>query len=114
MNLDKGLLPDAVDHRHYFRDDVFPNLTWASRNKTVDEAFAQFQLVLKGISYGEFDLAIRHSHSTTSTGYKQRNATTRLSWGPMREYIARSDLLGRTLALYRDKVDPTRFVLEID
>lgn len=39
---------------------------------------------------------------------------TRLSWGPMREYIARSDLIGRTLALYRDKVDPTRFVLEID
>ncbi len=32
----------------------------------------------------------------------------------MREYIARADLIGRTLALYRDKVDPSRFVLEID
>jgi hypothetical protein len=32
----------------------------------------------------------------------------------MRQYIARPDLLGRTLSLYRDKADPARFVLEID
>ncbi|MBI5936366.1 MAG: phospholipase D family protein [Betaproteobacteria bacterium] len=114
VNLDKGLLPEDVDHRHYFRDDVFPHLAWATRSKTVDEAFTKFQLVMKGISHGEFDLAIRHTTSTTSEAYKQRNAMTRLSWGPMREYVARPDLIGRTLALYRDKVDPTRFVLEID
>ena len=114
INLDKGLLPEDVDHRHYFRDDVFPHLAWASKSATVDEAFAKFQLVLKGISYGEFDLAIHHTNSTTSKAYIQRNAMTRLSWGPMREYIARPDLIDRTLALYRDKVDPTRFVLEID
>jgi len=114
VNLDKGLLPDDVDHRHYFRDVVFPHLAWAVRSKTVDEAFTKFQLVMKGISHGEFDLAIRHTTSTTSEAYKQRNAMTRLSWGPMREYVARPDLIGRTLALYRDKVDPTRFVLEID
>jgi HKD family nuclease len=114
VNLDKGLLPEDVDHRHYFRDDVFPHLAWATRSGTVDEAFAKFQLVLKGISHGEFDLAIRHTTSTTSEAYKQRNAMTRLSWGPMREYVARPDLIGRTLVLYRDKVDPKRFVLEID
>lgn len=114
VNLDKGLLPEAVDHRSYFRTDVFPALTWAQRSATVDEAFAKFQLVLKGISYGEFDLAIRHTTSTTSAAYLQNNAMTRLSWGPMREYVARPDLIDRTLALYRDKVDPTRFVLEID
>jgi hypothetical protein len=39
---------------------------------------------------------------------------TRLSWGPMREYIARENLIDRTMALFRDEVDPTRFVLEID
>ncbi|MCL1886726.1 MAG: phospholipase D family protein [Betaproteobacteria bacterium] len=114
VNLDKGLLPESVDHRHYFRDNVFPHLVWATRSGTVDEAFAKFQLVLKGISYGEFDLAIRHTTSTTTETYKQRNAMTRLSWGPMREYVARPDLIGRTLALYRDKVDPMRFILEID
>lgn len=114
VNLDKGLLAEDVDHRHYFRDDVFPHLKWINRSPTVDEAYAKFQLVLKGISYGEFDLAIRHTTSTTSTAYKQRNAMTRLSWGPMREYVARPDLIGRTLAIYRDKIDPARFVLEID
>jgi hypothetical protein len=114
VNLDKGLLPEVVDRRSYFRDDVFPHLAWASRSKTVDEAFAKFRLVLKGISYGEFDLAIRHTNSTMSKAYKQGNAMTRLSWGPMREYVARPDLIGRTLALYRDKIDPTRFVLDVD
>jgi HKD family nuclease len=114
VNLDKGLLPEGVDHRRYFRDDVFPHLKWASRSNTVDEAFTKFQLVLKGISYGEFDLAIHHTNSATSKAYLQHNAMTRLSWGPMREYIARPDLIGRTMALYRDKVDPTRFILEID
>lgn len=83
VNLDKGLLPEEVDHRHYFRDDVFPHLMWTVRSKTVDEAFAKFQLVLKGISYGEYDLAIRHTNSTTSKAYKQKNAMTRLSWGPI-------------------------------
>lgn len=114
VNLDKGLLPEDVDHRSYFREDVFPHLTWVSRSKTVDEAFARFRLVLKGISYGEFDLAIHHTTSTLSRAYKQGNAMTRLSWGPMREYVARPDLIGRTLALYRDKVDPKRFVLDVD
>ena len=71
-------------------------------------------VALKGISYGEFDLRIGHSTDTTSKTYQQKNAMTRLSWGPMREYVARPDLIGRTLALYRDKADPKRFVLEID
>lgn len=114
MNLDKGLLPEEVDHRHYFRDDVFPSLTWTSRSPAVDEAFAKFQLVLKNINYGEFDLRLGHTTSTTSRAYLQKNAMTRLSWGPMRPYIAQADLIGRTLELYRDRADPTRFVLEID
>lgn len=116
VNLDKGLLPDAVDHRHYFRDVVFSGLTWAATNATgkVEEAFTKFQLVLKGVSYGEFDLRIGHSTDANSTTYKQNNAMTRLSWGPMRTYVARTDLIGRTLALYRDEADPSRFVLEID
>jgi HKD family nuclease len=84
VNLDKGLLPEDVDHRHYFREEIFPHLQWSPRSPTVDEAFTKFQLVLKGISYGEFDLAIHHTNSTTSRAYLQRNAMTRLSWGSMR------------------------------
>ena len=114
INLDKGLLSQDVDHRNYFRDEVFPHLAWRFRSTTVDAAFTKFQLVLKGISYGEFDLAVHHTNSTTSKAYLQRNAMTRLSWGPIRKYIARPELIGRTLALYRDRVDPSRFILEID
>jgi HKD family nuclease len=114
INLDKGLLPSEVDHRHYFREEIFSELTWAPRSTTVEEAFAKFQLVLKGVSYGEFELAIRHTTGTTSKAYLQNNAMTRLSWGPMRDYIARPDLIDRTLVLFRDKVDPTRFILEMD
>jgi hypothetical protein len=114
VNLDKGLLPEAVDHRSYFRDEVFSALVWKPRSAAVDEAFAKFQLIIKGISYGEYDVRIGHTTSKTSAAYLQNNAMTRLSWGPMREYIARPDLINRTLALYRDEVDPKRFVLEID
>lgn len=114
ISLDKGLLPAEVDHRHYFREEVFAELTWQPRGKTVEEAYAKCHLVLKGISYGEFDVPISHTVGTESETYKQNNAMTRLRWGPLRQYIAREDLLGRTLALYRDKADPKRFVLEVD
>jgi HKD family nuclease len=115
INLDKGLLDQAVDHRPYFRQIVFDSLAWTPAASTAtEEAYAKFQLVLKGVSYGEFDLRIGHSTSTSSKSYLQNNAMTRLSWGPMRKYISKPDLIGRTLALYRDQADPTRFMLEID
>ena len=115
ISLDKGLLPADVDHRHYFREEVFSDLTWRPSNKaTVEEAYTKFQLMLKGISYGDFDLRIAHTMGTTSRTYVQKNAMTRLNWGPLSAYVGREDLLGRTLALYRDKADPKRFVLEID
>lgn len=115
INLDKGLLPEDVDHRHYFREDVFEALTWSGTNKaTVDEAYARFQLVVRGIDYGAFDLRIAHTNSTDTRSYEQRNAMTRLSWGPAREYVANLTLIGARLSLYRDKANPKRFVLEID
>ena len=114
INLDKGLLAEAIDHRHYFRDDVFDALDWKLRSPTVDEAHATFGLVIKGVSRGEFKLRVGHTISTTSRSYLQRNAMTRLSWGPMKSFVARKELIGRTMSLHRDKADPTRFVVEID
>jgi HKD family nuclease len=115
VNLDKGLMTDG-DHRHYFREVVFSDLVWLATNSTgkVQEAHARFQLVLKGVSHGEYDLRIGHSTDINSKSYMQNNAMTRLSWGATQSLIARPDLIGRTLALFRDKADPTRFVLEID
>ena len=116
VNLDKGLLPDDADHRHYFRDEVFPDLGWAPAKSAgkVEQARARFQLVIKGIDYGEYDLTVRHTTSTTSASYLQHNAMTRLSWGNVTPFVQKPNLIGRTLALYRDKADLRRFVLEID
>lgn len=114
MNLDKGLLDAAIDHRDYFRNEVFDQLTWGNRTATLDDANAVFQLIIKGIDYGLHALTITHHTSTTSESYLQRNAMTKLKWGAMRPFIAKDDLIGRTLALYRDKNDHTKFVLEID
>ena len=115
INLDKGLLEDNIDHRHYFRDAVFAHLQWEPRQSgNVEETEVRFQLVIKGIYYGEFPLQIRHSTDTNSETYKQHNAMTRLSWGSIGDHVKRKDLLSRTLSLFRDETDPKRFVLEID
>lgn len=115
INLDKGLLDEHIDHRHYFRDEVFPDLDWQPRNSgAVEEARAIFQLVIKGQYVNEHTLAIRHTMSTDSAAYQQRNAMTRLSWGEMKLSIAKPDYIGRTLTLYADESNTRRFVIEID
>ena len=114
INLDKGLLDKDVDHRHFFRDEVFSTLNWVSRSSTVDEAYAEFGLIVAGVTRGEFNLRVAHTTSTETRSYLQGNAMTRLSWGPMKPFVSRPDLIGRTLSLYRDRSDSTRFVVEID
>lgn len=114
INLDKGLMAPSVDHRHYFRNNVFAALNWTPRSATVDEANAIFELVLKGVYQGAFDLKIRHTTSTTSASYLQNNAMTRLSWGDMAPFVKQPSLVGRSMALYRDINNPTLFMIEID
>lgn len=113
LNLDKGLLAEEIDHRHYFRDEVFSELNWTHRSGTVDEAIASFTLILEDRNHGDFELAVRHTTSTTSRSYEQRNAMTRLSWGSARQYIADARWIDRNLELYRSTIDPTRFILRI-
>lgn len=115
IGLDKGRLPAEVDHRHYFRDVVFNALAWTPGNRPgIEEATARFQLVVQGVNHGDFDLVIAHSTSTTNTTYLQRNSTTRLRWGQVRQYVAHERLLGCSLMLYRDTDLATRFLIEID
>ena len=113
INLDKGRLPDGVDHRHYFRSEVFSELEWNPRSHTVDEAHASFRLIVRGVDRGTFRLRIRHTTSTTSKAYRQRNAMTRLSWGDAREFVAKRSLIGRTMELHRESADPDLFAIII-
>lgn len=114
INLDKGLMDAGVDHRHYFREVVFEGLNWPTKSQAVDTATASFAITVKGIDQGTYDLTVRHTTSTTSASYTQKNAMTRLSWGAAKGLVQDRTLLGRHLALYRDRADATRFRLEID
>nr|DAE18663.1 MAG TPA: hypothetical protein [Siphoviridae sp. ctLgc23] len=114
INLDKGSAPLDMDHRHYFKEDVFTALSWTTKGKTVVEATATFLLEIKGIYIGEFSLNIRHTTSTDTEAYRQRNAMTRLSWGAAKPHIANKNLLGCFLTLSVSTSDPKIFLISID
>ncbi len=114
INLDKGLMEASVDHRHYFRDVVFAGLNWPAKSGQVDTTTASFALTIKGVDHGTYNLTVRHTTSTTSATYRQKNAMSRLSWGEAKTLVQDRNLLGRHLALYRDRADAARFMLEFD
>src|SRR5690606_27736323 len=93
INLDKGLMDATVDHRHYFREVVFAGLSWPAASKAVDTATASFALTVKGVDHGTYELTVRHTTSTTSATYKQKNAMTRLSWGAAKAVVQDRSLL---------------------
>jgi HKD family nuclease len=115
MGFKKGLYGD-IDQRHYFYDEVFNGLEWKADEPGSKKrrATADFELVIKNISYGNFNLAVAHSTDTTSASYLQGNFTTQLHWGTARSLIAKRDLLGRNLYLYRKDSTPPEFMIEID
>jgi len=115
MGLKKGEFTD-IDQRHYFRDEIFHDLDWIhdkSRPKW-ERAQAKFELVIKNLNYGFFDLKLSHNTDKKSRSYEQKNFMTQLHWGEAKEHIAKHDLLGRTLSLYRKDADPPEFMIEID
>ena len=115
MGLKMGAFDD-IDHRHYFRNDVFSGLNWVADNppKKKERAAADFELVIKNVDYGSFQLTISHNPDKTSKTYKQRNMMTHLHWGQVLPLIQRKDLLGRTLLLYRQDATPPTYTIEID
>jgi len=117
MLLKKGLF-DEIDQRHYFREVVFPRLTWtrdiAPRRTHIDRTQAEFELRIKGISYGVYTLQLSHNTLTNTRTYEQRNAMTQIHWGEARPLIASRDLLGRTLRLLGNENGVGLFVIEIE
>lgn len=114
INLDKGSAPTDMDHRHYFRENVFDALSWSTKKATVDGATATFLLEVKGVYVGEFLLNIQHTTSTNTRAYHQKNAMTRLSWGNAKPHIAKRNFLGCFLTLSVSMSDPTKFLISID
>jgi HKD family nuclease len=114
-NLGQGLMED-IDFQHYFRDIVFAELGWntkpSSRSPHLERAIINTEIVIKNLSYGVYALEVTHDPRTNTRSYNQRNVMTKIKWGEARPLIAKRDLLGRTLKLY--KKDSTDFSIVID
>jgi hypothetical protein len=115
MGWKKGAFDD-IDQRHYFREEVFSDLDWVTDpNRPIwERAQAKFDLVIKNLNYGAFDLKLSHNTDQTSKSYAQKNFMTQLHWGDAKEHVAKHDLLGRILYLYRKDTNPPEFTIEID
>lgn len=104
---------DEIDRVTYFRDDLFGHLDW-TLNDTIETATQEFDLVIKGVLVGTFDLTLRHSLTRAAAAAVDKNSPTSLSWNEARPLVAREDLLDRTLRIWRSTDDPTEFQIEID
>jgi HKD family nuclease len=117
MLFTKGRM-DNIDQRYYFRNEIFNAVNWQTdpnpSKKHWERGEANFRLVIKNIDYGIFRLRLSHNTDESSRTYEQRNSTTQIHWGETAKLLRHDDLLGRTMYLYRDKLHPSNFVIEID
>ena len=104
---------DDIDRVTYFRDDLFGHLNW-TLNGTIETAPQKFDLVIKGVLLGTFDLTLRHSLTRATAAAADHNSPTSLSWNEARPVVAREDLLDRTMRMWRSTADPTELQVEID
>ena len=102
MGLKKGAL-DNIDQRHYFREEVFADLEWKPdpQRPKWERAQTKVELVIKNLNYGVFTLKLSHYTDTKSATYLQKNFMTQIHWGDAKQHVAKRDLLGRILYLYR-------------
>jgi HKD family nuclease len=117
MYLKKGSM-ENIDQRHYFREEIFNNLKWvrdtAPRTSHYERAYAKFEIIIKGISYGIYKLKLSHNTRTDSKTYEQNNSVTQIHWGDAKHVIARNDLLGQLLRIYKPENEDSYFIMEIE
>jgi HKD family nuclease len=115
--LKKGRFGD-INPRVYFRDELFAHLSWtnapSSKYPHLERAQENFELVIKNVNCGVFNLKLTHDTRPESPTLKEKNLVTRIHWGEAKRYIAKADLLGRILYLYRKDTTPPEFMIEID
>ena len=111
----KGAAED-IDQRHFFRDEAFAGLDWKTDLALphYERCTATFCILVKGVNCGKFNLKLSHNTRTDTETYRQKNAMTQIHWGPAHDVIAKRDLLGLTMSLYRKETAPPEFLIEID
>lgn len=81
----------GIDQRHYFRDEVFSDLSWTKDSNAdsshLERATAMFKIIIDGKDYGGFELILTHNPKTDTRSYQQKNSMTSLSWGNAKKFI---------------------------
>ena len=82
--------------------NLFSKYTWKQVRATpyVEAIKFLFEVTIKGVFHGRFDLEVRHKPSG-ETG--QHNYTTSISWGTAGNIISKANLTGSRLDLYAPK-----------
>lgn len=115
--LGKGLM-EGIDQKHHYRDVSFSALDWQADpdplKSHLERSEAPFRLLIKGVDYGSFKLRITHNTRTDTATDEQENSKTQIHWDDAKPFVANPDLLGRTLSIYQETDDSTKFVIEID
>ncbi len=115
INLGKGGT-DNMDFQNYFRENVFSGLLWSTSPDSaypyLERGTIAAELIVKGLHYGEYELEVTHNPKADTVTSKQRNVKTKIKWGNAKPIIAKQDLLGRTLQIY--KKNATDFIILID
>jgi len=104
-----------IDQRHYFRDVVFDSLNWTVDPKIqhYERAFANFELEIQGVNYGNYRLKLSHNTNTSLKSYQQHQPMTSISWGKTKTLFAKEELLGEKLRLYKRINSDEDFKIEI-
>lgn len=90
-----------IDQTSYFRN-LFSKYTWKQVRTTpyVEAAKVPFEVTVKGVFHGQFDLEVRHKPSGEAG---QHNYTTSISWGSVGSIISKAKLTGSRLDIYAPK-----------
>lgn len=97
----------GIDQRHYFRDEIFSSLSWHSDTDEdkahLERATALFTIIIIGENFGQYRLTITHNRRTDSRSYQQKNSMTSISWGAAKNIIAKDELIGKSVSLYKNE-----------
>jgi hypothetical protein len=91
-----------IDHRTWFRNDLFGSATWAAttdRNgNPIEEAIVPFDVTIGGTPHGQINLKLSHAPHRQST---RGSVITILHWGALAPVLRANDYAGHTVTLAR-------------
>ena len=91
-----------IDQTSYFRKTLFGKFLWKQirSDPYVESVVVPFEITIKGVFWGTFNLEIRHKPSGEAG---QHNYTTSISWGELGETIRKINLTSSQLDMYAPK-----------